>query len=189
MSDKLEMHEIYPISENWIPKVERPHIVLRKLRETAIAPTKGTNGAACFDISAAFEKGLLITSYSKYNVKDVTVYNGEYYPVYPGDRALIPTGWIFDIPYGYSMRIHPRSGLALKNGITLANAEAVIDEDYTQETFIMIQNNSKQNFIVTNGMRLAQAELVKTIDLTFSITDNPIEQKGDRVGGLGSTGV
>ena len=107
----------------------------------------------------------------------------------PGDRILVPTGLIFDIPTGYSVRIHPRSGLSYKQGLVLANLEAVIDSDYVQETFVLLYNRSEVDHTINNGDRIAQAEMVKREEyILWEIFDAPT-QKTDREGGLGSTGV
>jgi dUTP pyrophosphatase len=107
----------------------------------------------------------------------------------PGDRILVPTGLIFDIPERYSVRIHPRSGLSLKQGLVLANLEAVIDSDYVQETFVLLANNSSVDQTINNGDRIAQAEMIKSEEyILWEIFDAPI-QKTDRAGGLGSTGI
>jgi dUTP pyrophosphatase len=109
--------------------------------------------------------------------------------IMPGDRILVPTGLIFDIPEGYSVRIHPRSGLSLKQGLVLANLEAVIDSDYVQETFVLLANNSSVDQTINNGDRIAQAEMIKSEEyILWEIFDAPI-QKTDRAGGLGSTGI
>lgn len=164
-----------------------PKLYLYKLRDNAVVPTYGTKDSACFDISAAFDPDIPVLVYGQDNQKRTNFGNILY--IEPGERVLVPTGWIFGIPEGYSMRIHPRSGLSLKDGIVLANAEAVIDADYINETFIMLTNISSKIFTVEPGMRLAQGELVEKIDHTFEIKYNTLPQETTRSGGLGSTGV
>ena len=102
---------------------------------------------------------------------------------------MIPTGYILDIPEGYSVRLHPRSGLSLRHGIVLANCEAVIDSDYFDELFLLIQNNSEVSVNIHHGERLAQAELVKCEKYIIEETSVQPTQRTDRVGGLGSTGL
>jgi dUTP pyrophosphatase len=165
----------------------KPKLYLYKLRDNAVTPTYGTNDSACFDIAAAFDADIPITIYDCHNQK--RTHFGDVIWIDAGERALIPTGWIFGIPEGYSMRIHPRSGLSLKNGIVLANAEAVIDADYINETFIMLHNISSEVFKIETGMRLAQGELVEKIDHSFEIKYNTLPQETTRSGGLGSTGI
>ncbi len=106
----------------------------------------------------------------------------------PFDRALIPTGLYMAIPEGYEGQIRGRSGLALKNGITLANGIGTIDSDYRGEIKVILINLGNEDFIVNNGDRIAQFVLIKydRADLeevdTLDITD-----RGE--GGFGHTGI
>ena len=102
---------------------------------------------------------------------------------------MVETGLIFDIPIGYSIRIHPRSGLAFKKGITLLNAEGIIDSDYTDELKILLYNTSNIDFFVHQGDRIAQGELVKNLDYTIEECYTAPAKKTNRIGGFGSTGV
>jgi dUTP pyrophosphatase len=86
------------------------------------------------------------------------------------------------------LRIHVRSSVAFKQGLFLANAEGVVDQDYFHETFVMLVNTSTQTVIIKNGDRIAQGELVKTEQYDLLQTFNKPEQITDRVGGIGSTG-
>lgn len=129
-------------------------------------PKFATQQSACFDISA----------------------NGEH-TVIAKHGAAIPTGLILDIPEGYSVRIHARSGLAYKKGINLLNCEGIIDSDYTDELKILLYNTSNIDFVIHHGDRIAQGELVKSLDYMLEECYTPPQQKTDRVGGFGSTGV
>jgi len=105
----------------------------------------------------------------------------------PSERVLVPTGIIFDIPDGYSVRIHIRSSIALKLGLNLANGEAVIDSDYVQESFVMLQNTTNHQIEIQKGERIAQAELVWNQPVALELVERP-HQKTNRTGGFGSTG-
>jgi len=165
-------------------------IRLFPLRDSAVVPIYGTKGSACFDISAAFELGLKITVFDQTNHKDQVEVSPELeFSLLPKERALIPTGWVFGIPHGYSIRFHPRSGIAWKNGVSFMNAEAVIDEDYVDESFIMLHNHSTERFTIKNGDRIAQGELVETVKTKFHITSIRPTNNTDRIGGIGSTGI
>jgi dUTP pyrophosphatase len=109
--------------------------------------------------------------------------------IQPGDRVMVPTGLIMDIPAGYSVRLHARSGASLKQGLVLANAEGVIDADYVQEVMVLVYNISGNAITITTGDRIAQAELVK--DAEYDIVETAIRPmlKTNRTGGMGSTGV
>ncbi len=151
-------------------------------------PTKGTKHSACYDIKAYIQSKTSIKMW--YDVNGYSQYLGDNTKVTipPQTRALIPTGIIFSIPSGYSVRIHPRSGLALKNGITLPNSEGIIDSDYYDETFVCIVNNSDHQHIIENGDKIAQFELVRELEYDISqITTQPTKST-DRSGGFGHTG-
>jgi dUTP pyrophosphatase len=154
-----------------------------------VLPKFATKQAACFDIAFQAEGKYEYNGYNMYNAPFSRPLSTGTIRLMPGDRILVPTGLIFDIPEGYSLRIHPRSGLSYKQGLVLANLEAVIDSDYIQETFIILTNTTQVDQTISNGDRIAQAELVKQEEYTlWEIFDAPT-QKTDRVGGLGSTGV
>jgi dUTP pyrophosphatase len=130
-------------------------------------PHYATAGAAGMDLVAAVTADIIIL---------------------PAARALIPTGLSVALPPAHELQIRPRSGLALKQGIMLANSPGTIDEDYRGEIGIILLNAGNAPFVVTRGMRIAQAVLapvlraqwqeVATLDTTLRGT-----------GGFGSTGV
>lgn len=104
-------------------------------------------------------------------------------------RAIIPTGIVFDIPAGYSVRIHPRSGLSIKHGFIVANCEGVIDSDYFHEIKALMVNNSDVDIHIYHGDRICQAEMVRVEPHEIVETLTEPTQRTDRVGGLGSTGL
>nr|WP_092067012.1 dUTP diphosphatase [Poseidonocella pacifica] len=105
----------------------------------------------------------------------------------PGERALIPTGLRLAIPEGYEVQLRPRSGLALKNGITLPNSPGTIDSDYRGPLGIIVMNAGTQAFTVTHGMRIAQMVVAPVLQAGFRIVDTLSETvRGE--GGFGSTG-
>jgi dUTP pyrophosphatase len=106
----------------------------------------------------------------------------------PGGRALIPTGLKMAIPAGYEIQVRPRSGLALKNGITLPNSPGTIDEDYRGELGVILMNAGNEPFTVERGMRIAQAVLAPvTRGAWREVTELPETARG--AGGFGSTGT
>lgn len=152
-------------------------------------PKFGTEQAACFDVAFQLYGKEEYSGYNSFNSPFTRPFNDDRLVIMPGERVMVPTGMIFDIPKGFSIRIHPRSGLSYKNGLILANLEAVIDSDYTQETFVLLTNVSENHQIIRNGDRIAQAELVQQLHYNIVESETRPEQKTDRVGGLGSTGV
>jgi dUTP pyrophosphatase len=106
----------------------------------------------------------------------------------PGGRALIPTGLKMAIPAGYEIQVRPRSGLALKNGITLPNSPGTIDEDYRGELGVILMNAGNEPFTVERGMRIAQAVLAPvTRGVWREVSALPESARG--AGGFGSTGT
>lgn len=156
----------------------------------AILPKFSTKDSACFDVSACLTPGTLIKFFgSSVNLTTQILQQNEEVIIPAGNRAIIPTGLILDIPKGYSVRMHPRSGLSIKNGIILSNCEGVIDSDYVEELMILLTNTGSSPFGIKHGDRIAQGELVKSLDYKIIECYTAPSQKTDRNGGLGSTGV
>jgi len=167
-----------------------PKTVLKfyKTNPLALLPKFGTKEAACFDLAYAPNGPIKGHNQTNGTIERSVNASGAF-TIMPGDRLLVPTGFILDIPQGHSVRFHARSGLSLKQGLILANNEGVIDSDYVEEIFIMLTNVSIVGQNIEPGMRLAQAELVKTVSYTLGEAKDKPLQKTDRVGGYGSTGV
>jgi dUTP pyrophosphatase len=163
-----------------------------KIKECATLPTYATRGSACFDLSAAFVTGEKIQAYNTVNRKvDILIKEIEGQPAFllhPGQRAMVPTGLIFDIPEQHVMKMYIRSSAAAKKGLALSNGVGIIDCDYVEETHILLHNISDSLCRVHNSERLAQC-LIEPIQqfVPKEISERPA-QKTDRNGGLGSTG-
>lgn len=161
-----------------------------KCSPEAILPAYSTQSSACFDLHACLPSGVQVKRRGLTNTEhQLSVSDDGTILVKPGDRVLVPTGLIFDIPENCSVRIHPRSGLAYKNGIALSNCEGVIDEDYIDPVFISVINVSGQTFTIKHGDRIAQAELVTDARSPIYERTTPPGKKTNRTGGFGSTGV
>ena len=106
----------------------------------------------------------------------------------PQERKLVRTGLCLEIPKGYEVQIRPRSGLALKNGITVLNSPGTIDADYRGELRVILINHSADIFSITNEMRIAQMVVAQfsRVDL-FEVEDLSETDRGE--GGFGSTGT
>jgi dUTP pyrophosphatase len=132
-------------------------------------PAYETAGAAGMDLRAA-------------------VTDGEPITLAPGKRALVPTGFVFEIPAGFEAQIRPRSGLAFKHGITCLNTPGTIDSDYRGEVKVLLVNLGEEDFEITRGMRIAQM-------VVAPVTQVQITEIGEAsgtvrgAGGFGSTGV
>lgn len=106
----------------------------------------------------------------------------------PNERALVPTGLIFEIPQGYEVQIRPRSGLAFKNGITCLNTPGTIDSDYRGEIKVLLINLGSEDFKITRGMRIAQM-IVAPVTQAKLVETNELGETDRGAGGFGSTGV
>lgn len=153
-----------------------------------VLPRKQTKGSSCFD--------LMFQGHGKSDYKGYTRMNKPFdrpmhnqIVIQPGDRIMVPTGLIMDIPEGHSVRVHARSGMSLKQGLVLANAEGVIDSDYVEEVMVLVYNLSDNSITIHTGDRIAQAELIKDADYDIEETAARPGVKTSRIGGMGSTGI
>ena len=162
-----------------------------KLHSEVKDPIRATRGSACFDLYSFLQEDKPIKVYfnqlEEVEKKDRSVRNGRV-QVNPTERMLVPTGLIFDIPKSHSLRLYPRSSLALKQGLTLANNVGIIDSDYVQPVYMMIYNISGYQQFVKDGERICQAELVREQPSVLMEVHEQPERKTDRDGGFGSTG-
>ena len=158
-----------------------------KLSSDVHSPVFATPGSACFDIFAYIPKGTIIKVHSNYE-REVCV-REEMFRIESNTRVMIPTGLIFDIQKGWSVRLHARSGLVLNQGLTLANGEGIIDSDYVKPVFIIMQNISANIKIINNGDRICQGEMVMDHHYYLEEIKEKPTQKTDRDGGFGSTGT
>jgi dUTP pyrophosphatase len=106
--------------------------------------------------------------------------------ILPGQRKKIATGIAIALPEGYEAQIRPRSGLALKNGITLLNAPGTIDADYRGEIGLIVINHGQEPFVITRGMRLAQMVIQKVFQAEWTET-SALNQTTRGAGGFGHT--
>jgi dUTP pyrophosphatase len=130
-------------------------------------PAYATGGAAGLDLLAAVAEPVTIA---------------------PGARALIPTGLAIALPAGYELQVRPRSGLALRHGIVLANSPGTIDEDYRGEIGVIVLNAGTEAFTVTRGLRIAQAVLAPVTRLAWDEVES-LDTTARGAGGFGSTGT
>ena len=167
-----------------------------RLNEQAILPTFATKQSACFDLYANLINGEEVQYYQAIATKvlprkvsfDINS-NRSFIPINNEERMLIPLGLIADIPEGFSVRLHSRSGMAFKQGVYLTNCEGIIDSDYVDPMFAMITNMSNVPVKIYDGDRICQGELVRCEKYTLDESDEAPSQKTDRDGGFGSTGT
>ena len=131
-------------------------------------PAYATSGAAGADLRANFKDRASVV-------------------IAPGARALVPTGLIMEIPEGWEVQVRPRSGLALKHGITLPNSPGTIDSDYRGEVGVIVLNAGSDVFTVTHGDRIAQMVVAPVVQAEFALAD-AVSETARGAGGVGSTG-
>lgn len=119
---------------------------------------------------------------------DICAFLNEDVTVKTGTTALIPTGISIELPGGYEAQIRPRSGLAIKHGITLLNSPGTIDSDYRGEIKIIFTNLGQEDFTVTNGMRIAQIVFNRVYRGCF-IESNNLNKTERNNGGFGHSGI
>ncbi len=106
----------------------------------------------------------------------------------PLERGLVETGLALQIPHGYEGQVRPRSGLAVKHGITVLNAPGTIDADYRGEVKVALVNLGSEPFVITRGMRIAQLVIAPVTRVSLEET-GALEETSRGSGGFGSTGV
>ncbi|AXA40894.1 dUTP diphosphatase [Rhizobium leguminosarum] len=132
-------------------------------------PAYESKGAAGMDLRAAVDEAAPLT-------------------LLPGKRALVPTGFIFEIPEHFEGQVRPRSGLAFKNGITCLNSPGTVDSDYRGEVKVLLANLGEEPFVISRGMRIAQMVIAPVTQARVAeITEASETMRG--AGGFGSTGV
>lgn len=149
----------------------RPTLKLVRLAhgEDIPLPSYETAGAAGMDLRAAVAEGAPMT-------------------LAPGQRALVPTGFVMEIPEGFEAQIRPRSGLAFKHGITCLNTPGTIDSDYRGEVKVLLVNLGDEAFAIDRGMRIAQMVIAPVTQARIAeVTETSTTERG--AGGFGSTGV
>ena len=140
----------------------------RKTHPDGTLPQYETKGASGCDVRAFLPEGPLV--------------------IPSGEWRLVSTGLCPEIPLGYEIQVRPRSGLAFRNGVTCLNTPGTVDSDYRGEIKVNLINHSKTDFVVENGMRIAQFVIAKVENASFEVSDElSSSERGE--GGFGSTGV
>lgn len=142
------------------------YISVKKLKDTAILPTYGSQEAAGADLYACLDADVEIK---------------------PGCSAFIPTGLAMEIPIGYAGLIYARSGMACKRGLAPANKVGVIDSDYRGEFIVVLHNHGLETQVVKHGERIAQLVITPVLTPVFTLVDD-LTSTERATGGFGSTG-
>lgn len=176
----------------------QPLWMVYTIRENATIPTLATEFSAAYDLSACLTPKTFVATYLSDNelrqkevIQDPACENKHGVWINPGERILIPTGLKFLINPNYYVTIYCRSGISVKQGLTLINKVGVIDADYHGEVMITLVNESKVRTFIHDGMRLCQAILCNRFmtALELPVSDVVPEKTTSRQGGFGSTGT
>ncbi|PFX14250.1 Deoxyuridine 5'-triphosphate nucleotidohydrolase [Stylophora pistillata] len=131
------------------------------------APKIQTEGSAGLDLPAAIDSNVVLN---------------------PGERTLIPTGFVLGLPKGFEAQLRPRSGLAYKHGITVLNTPGTIDSDYRGEVKVLLINLGAEDFIIERGMRIAQMIIAPVPSVTLKMVSS-LDETNRSIEGFGSTGM
>jgi len=131
-------------------------------------PSYATSQSAGMDLTAALEEALELG---------------------PGDRALIPTGLTIALPKGFEAQVRPRSGLAVKYGVTVLNTPGTIDADYRGEVKVILINHGQEPFTIERGMRIAQMVVGQFAHVDWEVVEELEKNEERGEGGFGSTGT
>jgi len=138
-----------------------------RLRSNAVLPAYMTEQAAGMDLCAALDAPLRLP---------------------PGARTLVPTGIAMAIPTGFEGQVRPRSGLALKKGLTLLNSPGTIDADYRGEIGVILVNLGEADVVIADGDRIAQLVIAPVLRANVALVER-LDLTGRNAGGFGHTGV
>lgn len=156
-------------------------------------PEYATAGSAAFDLRLFLginDIPAAVDIYDNYNMPGQILPDpGGKIKIYPGWRAKLPTGLIFDIPEGYWLSVNLRGGTAYKKGLVLSNSTGIVDWDYVDETFVVVTNTTNTPVILEDGERIAQAKLELSVPTSFVPLDTAPSKKTTRSGGFNSTGI
>jgi dUTP pyrophosphatase len=168
-------------------------VKVSKVSQDVLGPIYATQGSSGADLHAYIpkQKSDLSDKLALENISEVSLEDADsmfgIITIYPGERKLIKTGLKLEIAEGFEIQIRSRSGLALKNGISVLNSPGTIDSDYRGEIGVILINHGDKPFVVQNGDRIAQAVLVKVERAVFE--EDLISQSERGEGGFGHTGI
>jgi dUTP pyrophosphatase len=143
-------------------------IQIKRLHEQATLPQRHSEHAAGMDLAACLPDGPA--------------------QIEPGEIVMIPCGFAMAVPVGFEAQVRPRSGLATRHGVTLANSPGTIDSDYRGEAFVPLINHGRETFKVVHGMRIAQM-VISPVALAVAVEVDSLDETARGAGGFGSTGL
>jgi len=167
---------------------DQPAVILERLHDDVVLPTRATAGSAGFDLRAFLKDRLVRCSNGEaQHDRSANHADGEWgIELGPREMALIPLGFRTRLPPDVEAQIRPRSGQAFKHALTIPNAPGTIDSDYAEEWMVIVRNDAPGPRRIVHGERIAQVVFSRFVapDLCVSL----VERTSERAGGFGSTG-
>lgn len=189
--EAVELNMATPETNTTKQPGNQPSLGVYLTKKVSTMPKRASEKAACYDLSIAVAYGEVYKQYDMTddNYETVTAGDGKEIRIDPYSRILIPLGVKLDIPEGYAVKLHIRSGMAAKYGLTLANDTGIIDQDYRGELLAIVENNTNTRYYFDNGTRIVQMEIFKPEILELEALTEYDSKKSERgEGGFGSTG-
>ena len=155
------------------PSIQRPSVAFQRLDPRASVPQAKSELAAGLDLAACLPRGPVETGSIELS---------------RGQIVMIPTGLAMALPAGYEGQVRPRSGLAIKHGVTVPNAPGTIDADYRGELMVGLINLGSEPFVIEHGMRIAQL-VIAAVAMPEVIEVESLDETARGAGGFGSTGL
>lgn len=133
-------------------------------------------------------EGAILPCYAHDGDAGMDVFSVEHCFLYPGDRKMVKTGLSFEIPKGFEIQVRPKSGLSLKNGLTILNTPGTLDSGYRGELGVILFNTTKEVYEIKNGQKIAQIILSRYEEAEVEeVKELGESERGE--GGFGSTGL
>ena len=153
-----------------MPQKELQHVIVQRLPHGSglPIPLRTTPGSSGCDVAAAVETEIVIE---------------------PSARALVPTGFCFEIPLGYEVQVRSRSGLAAKHGVFVLNSPGTVDSDYRGEVKVILANSGNAPFVIKRGDRIAQLVVASVAESVDFVEKDSVSETGRGAGGFGHTGI
>lgn len=165
-----------------------PMVILERLHDDVVLPTRATAGSAGFDLRAHLRDRQVRCSNGEAQYERSANRAGDEWGIElaPREMALIPLGFRTRLPQDVEAQIRPRSGQAFKHALTVPNAPGTVDSDYAEEWMVIVRNDAPVARRIAHGERIAQVVFARFVAPDFQVSF--VERSSERAGGFGSTG-
>jgi dUTP pyrophosphatase len=163
-------------------------VVIERLHDDAVLPSRATEGSAGYDLRAYLaRRSVKHSDGATQGERAATEESGEWgVTLEPGEMALIPLGFRTRLPVGIEAQVRPRSGQSFKHALTIPNAPGTVDADYAEEWLVLVRNDAPIARRIVHGERIAQVVFARYAEV--ALREGPVRRSTDRAGGFGSTG-